>query len=83
MVFAALVEPTRVLANVRLVGVTVTGAIPIPLRAIDCGLEEELLVTVSVAMRLPKAEGVRVTRILQLDPAANWLGLIGQFPPEA
>jgi hypothetical protein len=49
----------------------------------DCGLEEELLVTVSVAMRLPKADGVKVTVMLQLDPAASWLGLIGQFPPQA
>jgi hypothetical protein len=41
-----------------------------PLKAIDW-LEEEPLVTVSVAMRLPKADGEKVTGMLQLDPAAS------------
>jgi hypothetical protein len=63
-VFGALVVPTRVLANARLLGVTVTGAIPTPARATDCWLKEELLLTVSVAMRLPRPDGVKVTGIV-------------------
>jgi hypothetical protein len=75
--------PISLLANVRLVGETVTGAIPMPDRAIDCGLVDALLVTVSDDIRFPRAEGVNVTVMLQLNPAPSVLGLIGQFPPEA
>ena len=79
---AALVVPTRRLANFRLVGETVTGAIPVPVRAIDWGLLEALSVAVSDAVRLPKADGVNVTVMLQLSPAPSVFGLIGQFPPQ-
>ena len=80
-VFGALVVPTSVLAKVRLTGVTVTGAIPTPARATDWGLDEELLVTVSDDIRFPRAAGVKVTVMVQLAPAPNVLGLIGQVPP--
>lgn len=43
---------------------------------------DALWVTVNVAVRLPNAEGVNVTLMLQLFPAPSVLGLIGQFPPE-
>jgi hypothetical protein len=74
-------------ANVRLVGETVTGlfstATPVPVRAIDWGLVEALSVTVSDAVRLPRAEGVNVTVMLQFSPAPRLFGLMGQFPPQA
>ena len=82
-VLATLVVPTRRLANVRLVGETVTGAIPVPVRATDWGLLEALSVTVRAAVRLPNAEGVNVTVMLQLRPAPRVFGVIGQFPPQA
>jgi hypothetical protein len=81
-VLAALVVPTSSLVNVKLVGETVTGAVPVPVRAIDCGLLEALSVTVSDAVALPKADGVNVTVILQLFPAPSVLGLIGHVPPQ-
>ena len=52
-------------------------------RVVDCGLDEELLVTVSVEIRFPREAGVNVTVMLQVSPAPNVLGLIGQFPPKA
>jgi len=36
---------------------------------------------VSVAVRIPSAEGVKVTVMMQLCPGARVLGLTGQFPP--
>ena len=42
-----------------------------------------LWVTVIVAVRLPNAEGVNVTVILQLFPAPSVAGLTGQFPAQA
>jgi hypothetical protein len=52
----------------------------VPERATDWGLVDALWVTVNVAVRLPKAEGVNVTLMLQLFPAPSVLGLRGQFP---
>lgn len=40
-------------------------------------------VTVIVAVRLPNAEGVNETLMLQLFPAPSVLGLRGQFPAQA
>ena len=44
---------------------------------------EALSVIFSDAERLPRADGVNVTVMLQLRPAPSVLGLIGQFPPQA
>jgi hypothetical protein len=82
-VFAALVVSSTWLPNPRLVGVSETGAMPAPVREMDWGLLEAVSVTVNVAVRLPRADGVNVTVILQLAPAPSVLGLIGQFPPHA
>jgi hypothetical protein len=81
-VFAALVAPTSVFGNTKLVGATVTGVIPTPDRATDCEPEEELLLTVNSAIRFPRADGVNVTVMPQLRPGPSVLGLIGQFPPQ-
>jgi hypothetical protein len=55
----------------------------VPVSAAVWGLVVALWVTVNVAVRLPRAEGVNVTAMLQLFPAPSVLGLIGQFPPQA
>lgn len=83
MILGGLVVPMSLVGNVRLTGETVTATKPVPDNAIDCGLEEELLATVNVAIRFPRADGANVTVILQLNPAGSVLGVIGQFPPNA
>ena len=78
--FAALVVPVFWLPKLRLVGVSVTpGAeiVPVPESATLCGLPVALSTIVTLALRLPVAEGVKVTLIAQLLPAASVLGLIG------
>jgi hypothetical protein len=61
--------------NARLVGVSVTTgnapALPVPVRATECGLPFALSVTVTLAVRVPIAIGENVTAILQLKPAAR------------
>jgi hypothetical protein len=80
-VFAALDNPTASFPNARLAGSRVTGATPVPVRAIDWGLVEAVSVTVSVAVRLSRADGVNVTVIVQLFPAPRVFGLSAQVPP--
>jgi hypothetical protein len=76
--WTALVVPTAWLANVRLVGVSVTaGAIPLPVSETVCGLPLALSVTDTLALRLPLAVGLNVTEIVQFAPAASVLGLSG------
>ena len=55
------------------------GVVPVPERAIDCGLSEELLVTVNLAENEAIAAGVNVTWMVQLAEAASVLGLKGQL----
>jgi hypothetical protein len=67
-----LVVPTSWLANVRLVGVSVTtGAVPLPLSVTLCGLPVALSVTVTLAVRLPVAAGEKVTEMVQPALAAS------------
>ena len=81
---AALVVPTRRLANVIAVGESVTvGATPVPVRATVCGLPAALSFTVTVAGRAPAAIGPNVTEIVQLAPAASVAGLSGQVEVRA
>jgi hypothetical protein len=61
------------------VGVTVTAAIPVPLRATLCGLLVALSVIFRLLLREPSAAGVNTTEIVQLFPAAKVAGLIGQL----
>jgi hypothetical protein len=44
---------------------------PVPLSVAVWGLSPALSITVSVPVRLPVAVGVKVTLIVQLDPAAT------------
>jgi hypothetical protein len=80
--FAVLVLPTTTVPKLKLLAERVTGATPVPVSAVVCGLLLASSLTVSVAVALPNAEGVNVTPILQLFPAPSVLGLRGQFPPE-
>jgi hypothetical protein len=47
------------------------GTVPVPLRAIVCGDPDALSATDSKAAKLPAADGVKVTAMVQLAPAAS------------
>jgi len=51
---------------------------PVPLNATLSGLSAALSVTVTLALRVPVAAGVKVTLMVHLAPAAKVLGLMGQ-----
>ena len=55
------------------------GVTPVPLSARFCGLSVALSVRVTLALRLPVAEGVKVTLTVQDALIANVLGLAGQL----
>ena len=77
---AGLVRPTVTLPNARLVGETVTGAIPVPVSAAVCGLLPALSVTVNVPLSAPMILGLNTTRMVQLDCLGS-VPLNGQVPP--
>ena len=73
-VCAELVISTGWLPKARLVGERLTrAAVPVPERLTVCGLPLALSVMLTEAVRLPLAEGVNVTLIVQLAPAASEL----------
>jgi hypothetical protein len=83
---AVLVDPTFSDANVRLLGESVTAgavATPMPVRAIFWGEPDALSVTVSVAVRVPAAEGVKVTESSQFEPTATLLPQVLVTPKSA
>jgi hypothetical protein len=66
-----------------LVPVSVGGAVtwkshPVPVSGIVCGLPPALSVTVNVPARAPTTVGANVTLIVQVPPASNVAGPIGQ-----
>jgi hypothetical protein len=74
MAWVAAEEPTAVLANVNVAGVRLTagaGATPVPESAAVCGEPLALSATLTVAESAPVAAGLKVTVMLQLDPAAT------------
>ena len=80
-VCAALVVPTFWLPKLRLLGLRLTagaGVTPVPLSVTDCGLSPALSLMLTLALRAPVTLGVKVTLIVQLLPAGNVLGLMGQ-----
>ncbi len=93
MVWTALVAPTAWLANVRLVGerlATGSAPVPVPERLTAWGLPLALSATLSEAVQLPLAEGLKVTLIAQLAPAATelpqllvWAKSLGLAPVSA
>ena len=58
---------------------SVTPATPFPLNWAVCGLFDALSLTVNVPLRVPDAEGVNVTEIVQLAREAKVFGDKGQF----
>ena len=81
------------LLKARLVGERVAGPVvlvPVPERLTAWGLPLALSAMLSEAVRLPLAEGVKVTLIVQLPPAATevpqlllWAKSLGFVPPSA
>ena len=75
-VCAALVVPTDRLPKLRLVAerlATGAAAVPVPERLTACGLPLALSVMLTEALRVPEAEGVKVTLIVQLAPVVSEL----------
>ena len=73
-VCAALVISTGSLPKARLVGERLARAgVAVPQRPTVCGLPLALSVMLSEAVRLPLAEGVNLTLIVQLAPPATEL----------
>jgi len=64
--------------NVRLLGVTVTGVRPVPLKEETWGEFEAVSLTLTVPVALPETVGVKVTEIVQLACGARVLGGTGQ-----
>lgn len=66
--------PTAWLPNETLVGERpTTGAMPVPVSGMFCGLPATLSVTVMLALRVPVAVGVKVALMVQDAPAATEL----------
>jgi len=78
MTVPALVVPTAWLPNAIDEGARVTGADPVPLNCVVCGELGALSLIVSVPVREPRAEGVKVTEIAQVAPDPNVPGDNGQ-----
>ena len=79
----ALVVLTCWFPKLKLVGLRLTtgadAVVPEPLNATECGLCGALSVIVTLALRLPVAEGVKVTTMKHCFPAASVGELMGQL----
>jgi hypothetical protein len=75
-IWAGPVVLTGTEAKYRLVGVSLAVE-PTPARLTCCGLPAALSVTLSIAARVLDAVGLKVTRMMQLAPAANELPHLG------
>jgi len=73
-----LIAPTGALKFVIEVGERATGGSPWPVSVIVCGLFGASSVTLSVAVLVPDALGVKVTESGQLDVAGTAEGATGQ-----
>ena len=71
LMVASLLVPVTTLPNAMLPGFTATGGIPVPLKAMFCGLFAALLVTVTAALKLPAVPGANATKTVQLEPAVR------------
>jgi hypothetical protein len=70
-VFGRLTVPTVCAGYVALLGVNVTGAMPVPESGTVCGLFAALSVIVMLPVRAPVWVGVKVTLIMQFAPTAK------------
>ena len=57
-----------------------TGSVPVPVRVTDCGLPTALSATLTVALRLPAAEGVKATFTVHEFPGVTVPPVLGQDP---
>lgn len=62
--------PTAELANERLVGVTVTDALPVPVKLTVCGVLAAASLNVRVPVAAPIVVGAKTTPTKQVAPAA-------------
>jgi hypothetical protein len=77
---AALALPTTCEPNDRLLGDNDTpGAVPVPDKATLWGLSGALSFTCTLALRAPVVEGLNVTEMVQLEPAASVEAPFGQL----
>jgi hypothetical protein len=76
---AALFTPTTSLPKEMLEVDTATGAMPVPLRLTICGLFFPVSAMLRDAARDPRADGLKVTEIVQFLPAPSVAGLTGQL----
>ena len=83
MALAEVLLPTATVPKLSVVGDSVTGATPVPVRAIDCGLVEALSEITTEAERADAIDGVNVTEMVQVLPAFSVPELVGQVPPNA
>jgi NAD-dependent oxidoreductase involved in siderophore biosynthesis len=62
-------------AKVKVDGVKVTSGVvpgaPVPVRATVCGVPAALSAMLTLAVRVPVANGLKVTEIVQLNPAVR------------
>ena len=70
-VLAALVVPTVSAANVNVAGLTVDCDSPVPDSGTACGLPCASSVSSRLALRVPVADGVKVTLMVHVLPGAN------------
>ena len=68
----ALLTPTLTLPNARVVGDTVTGVVPTPVRFTRCGLPNALVLMPAVAERTPPTVGWNVIETVQFAPAFSF-----------
>ena len=65
-------EPTEILPKAKLEDERLAAAaVPVPERLTDWGLPVALSATLRVALRVPVAEALKVTLIVQFEPAAT------------
>ena len=75
----ALDEPTSCEPNAKVAGVKDTaGAAPVPVRPTLCGLPAASSPMLTLALRAPAADGLKVTATEQVAPAASVAGASGQ-----
>jgi hypothetical protein len=76
------VEPSAMLPNARLEGVTVSfDCVPIPISGTVSGLLEADVLRASVPVNAPTVVGANVTSIVQLACGARFPTPVGQLPP--
>jgi hypothetical protein len=77
----ALVLPSATVPKFKVLDERVTGAMPVPVRVVVCGLLLALSTMVNVPVSGATVVGANDKTMVQFAPPANVLGLAGQVPP--